>query len=310
MSAQIEEQAVVWPRRQVLRYALAGAGAYLLPACGGASAYELDADGVQMLFPSAPGANFRLGGADPNGFARLVIEKRSTAIAGTEGGLSFWNLPSYGLEYSSGGSGWTSRMHIHATGDTQRYTWKTQNGYLSTPEDPKNQEFTVYIRVHQILDPARAQISLKIRGGAHSTTDPERASCVLMTYAPQSYPRLTRFGKELTHPDYDYVALRPLFDTPMLENAWVGMKMISWNDPRDTTRVIDRLYLDTDPFDRESGRPKNTWRLFSEYVDVDRTSTGNYSQLVNWGGWQTTVRTDGFHDIDFALLSLREIAPP
>lgn len=310
MSAKIEGQDVAWYRRQLLRFALAGAGAYLLPACGGAGALELDADGVQMLYPTAPGSSFRLSSSDPNTLPRLVIEKGSTATAGTEGGLSFWNLPSYGLDYSSGGSGWTSRLNIHASGETQRYTWKTQSGYLSSPDDPKNQELTVYLRIHQILDPARAQITLKIRGGSHSTTNPERASCVLMTYAPQGYPRLTRFGKELTHPDYDYVPLRPLFDAPLLENTWVGLKMVSWNDPGDNTRVVNQLYFDTDPFDRESGRPRNGWRLLSEYVDVDGVSSGNYSQLVNWGGWQTTVRTDGFHDVDFALLSLREITPP
>ena len=52
------------------------------------------------------------------------------------------------------------------------------------------------------------------------------------------------------------------------------------------------------------------WCLLSEYVDVEGLRTGAYSKLVDWGGWQTTVRTDGIHDLDFALLSVREIMPP
>jgi hypothetical protein len=45
------------------------------------------------------------------------------------------------------------------------------------------------------------------------------------------------------------------------------------------------------------------------YTDVEGQSTGRYSKLVNWGGWQTTVRTDGYNDIDFAFPSVREIIP-
>jgi hypothetical protein len=94
------------------------------------------------------------------------------------------------------------------------------------------------------------------------------------------------------------------------ENVWVGLKLVSWNDPNDTTRVIYRLYVDTEPFDSDTGKPRNNWRLFSEYNDIEGRSTGQYSKLVNWGGYQTTLRTDGFRDIDFTLISLREILPP
>jgi hypothetical protein len=112
------------------------------------------------------------------------------------------------------------------------------------------------------------------------------------------------------HPDYDYLRLSPAFAAALVENAWVGLKMVSWNDPQDTTRVVNRLYVDTDPLDKANGKPKNNWRLLSEYVDVEGKSTGRYTKLVDWGGWQTTVRTDGFHDIDFAWPSVREIVPP
>jgi len=94
------------------------------------------------------------------------------------------------------------------------------------------------------------------------------------------------------------------------DNVWIGLKLVSWNDVHDAQRVIHRLYIDTDPFDAASGKPKNQWRQFSEYVDVAGKSSGKYTQLVNWGGWLTTIRSDGFHDIDFAYPSVREIVPP
>ncbi|WP_396224462.1 hypothetical protein [Gemmatimonas sp.] len=293
----------------------------LVLACGGAAtstatsptatARDVDADGVQMLFPSAPGASFRLGSGNPNATARLVVEQRTVATAGTDSGIRFWNLPSYPLNYSSGGTGLTSRLHIQATGAAQQHTWRTQRGYLSAPTDLRNQEFTVYVRAHGMIDSSRAMVTMKVRGGGHSASNGDLASCVMMTLAPANAPGgATRFGKELVHPDYDYVRLAPRFNATLVENQWVGIKMVSWNDPADSTRVINRLYLDTDPFDRGAGTPRNNWRLFSEYIDLPGKSTGRYNTAVTWGGWQTSVRTDGYRSIDFTLLSVREIVPP
>jgi hypothetical protein len=271
----------------------------------------IDSDGVRMLFPSAPGSSFRLGAEDPNKTPHFVIEQGTLATPGVQGAFHFWNLPSYPLTYASGGTGWTSRLHIHASGDAEQlYTWQTQHGYLLNPQDLKNMEFTVFIRVHGIVDAPRAQVTLKVRGGEHTSTAPERASCVMLTFSPASHGSLTRFGKELTHPDYDYKTLAPAFPAALQDNVWVGLKMASWNDPHDARRVIHRLYVDTDPIAFSSGTPRNGWRLFCEYLDIEGASTGQYAKLVDWGGWQTTLRTDGFESIDFAWPSAREILPP
>lgn len=298
-------------KASVFAVAIACAGSAASTESSTAAPSDLDADGVQMLFPTAPGASFRLGTNDPNRTARLVIERGTTATPGVDGGIRFWNLPSYPLTYSSGGTGVTSRLHIQASGATQQFTWRTQRGFLSAPTDLKNQEFTIYARVHGLTDVARAMLTMKVRGGGHSANDGDLASCVMITVAPANAPGgPTRFGKELVHPDYDYVRLTPRFDAALVENQWLGIKMVSWNDPADSTRVVNRLYLDTDPFDRASGTPRNRWRLYSEYIDVAGKSSGRYSTVVNWGGWQTTMRLDGYRDVDFALLSVREIVPP
>ncbi len=289
------------------------------PAGRGAPAPALDPDGVAALFPSAPGSSLRLGGRDPAHTAGFAVEGHMGATAGAEGALHFWNLPSYPLDYASGGTGWTTRLHLLASGGQQRFTWRDQPGYLSSPADVRSFELTVFVRVHGILDPARAQVTLKVRGGAHTAKDPDRASCTMMTLSPRGHGTVARFGKELHHPEYDYVPLAPAFDAALEDGRWVGLKLVSWLDeprrgvsgaPRDARRVRYRLYLDPAPFDPASGRPRNGWRLFSAYDDVDGVSTGKYDRAATWGGWLTTLRTDGFHDVDVALPSVREIVPP
>ena len=266
-----------------------------------------------MLYPSAAaGSSYFLGANDPNNTPNFSIEG-ITAVRQTDpNGLVYWNLPSRPLVYAVGGSGWTSRLHMYASGGTaQSYTWITQPGYLNLPADVKNQEETVYIRVHRLLDPIHAGITLKIRGGAHLEVNGDLASCVMFELGPgqPNTPPAARFGKELHHPDYDYVGVEPSFNYALIENQWVGMKMVSYNSSANTKQVINKLYLDTDPFD-SSGQPKNGWRLFATYADVDGQSTGRYSTVVNWGGWETTVRSDGYNDIDFAFPGVREIIPP
>ncbi len=260
-----------------------------------------------MLMSSAKGSSFRLGQSDPNTLGGFSIEKGVVASEHRENGVRFWRVKAYELDYSSGGTGKTSRLHIHASGGTQNYDWKTQKGYLSTPADLKNQEFTAYVRVRGIFDLRRAAVSLKIRGGRHTQDNGDLASCTMMTFAPIGSPAQSRFGKELHHPDYDYVKLEPRFMAALQENRWVGLKLISYEEPE--RQVVNQLWVDDDPFDG-SGEPLNDFRLFSEYTDLEGASTGNYDKLVDWGGWQTTVRLDGADELDFAIVSVREIALP
>jgi hypothetical protein len=255
-----------------------------------------------------PGAGFQLGGGDPNTTEGFEIERNTPAVRGREGAVAFWTVAAHPLDYASGGSGLTVRLHIHASREPQRFTWRTQHGFLSTPGDLRNQEFSAFVRVHGISDPKRAAISMKIRGGAHTERDPDLASCVMMTFQAATTGATTRFGKELTHPLYDYVRLAPKLPIGLVENRWFGLKVISFAPPGQPARVINRLYVDDDPWDA-TGHPRNHWRLLSEYVDIEGASTGRYSKLVDWGGWTTTLRTDGIRSLDFAAVSAREVAP-
>jgi hypothetical protein len=277
----------------------------------------VDANGVAMLYPSATGSSLWLGNQDPNSAPNFEIEENTPAVRHTDGGFQYWNVVSHPLSYASGGTGLTIRLHMYASGGkgkAQLYTWVTQSGYLFSLADVRNQEFTAYFRIHQVLYPDRLQANMKIRGGRHTGSHDPRASCTMMSFDGGSHSAMTGFHKELNHPDYDHITLAPRFAAHLAEEQWYGLKLVSYNKRGDATRVVNQLYLDTDPIDFSTGRPTNHWRLFSEYVDVEGVMLtqhdNNYAKLVDWGGWVTTLRIDGIHDIDFALLSVREIAPP
>jgi hypothetical protein len=274
-----------------------------------ANAPALDADGVMQILAQKEGFEFRLGSQDPNHAEGLSIEKDIAAIKGIEGAWSYYSIATYPLDYASGGAGKTARLHLHVPNSVQAFTWSTQHGFLSTPTDLRNQEVTVFVRGHEFFDPKRAGVTIKIRGGEHSTKQPSAASCTMMTFQATATGAVARFGKELDHPIYDYVKLQPTFDAALEDNRWYGLKLVSFARPSNDNQVVNRLYVDVDPIDG-AGHPKNHWQLLAQYIDEQGKTTGHYDRVVNWGGYQTTVRVDGMNRIDFALLSAHEIVPP
>lgn len=270
------------------------------------AATVFDEQGVQQLLRSQPqGARLFLGSDDPNTSQKFAFDFKAQAIAMRDGDSKYWRLAASPLRYASGGEGLSARLHLRTSHDEQAFTWKTQRGFLASPTDIHNQEFTVYVRVHDLVSPKTAQISLKIRGGGHHARDPDAASCSMMTFAPSLRKTISRFGKELTHPIYDYVNLVSHVSGGLEEGRWVGLKLISWQDASDADRVTNQLFIDTGGLDG-AGKPSNQWQLLSEYVDVEGKSTGHYKKMVNWRGWQTTLRVDGYRTVDFAYPSLRE----
>jgi hypothetical protein len=266
---------------------------------------------LQMLFPSAAtGSALALSTGNPNTSKSFGFDYKAKAQAKTEEKLNFWTIDATPITYSSGQIGYTARLHLYASGGVQRFNWKTQLGHLSSAADVKNQEFTVYVRVRELSAISSfARISLKIRGGKHSEIDTEASSCVMMNFGPGGVFGTTSFAKELTHPIYDGVKLSPLINTQLTENQWTGLKYVSYTPPNKPEQVINRLYIDTTAFNSD-GKPSNQWRLLSEYIDEAGKSTGRYNTLVNWGGWQTTLRMDGYKYLDFVFPSVREVTPP
>ena len=284
-----------------------GPGPATSPEPAPPAAPELDDDRVVKLYPDAAGAYFRLGDADPNSDVGLTIEEGMRAAPGQEGPIVFWSVPTYDFEYSEGNTlGKTARLHIGADADEQRFDWRDQRGFLGNPEDLGDQELTAFVRVHGIFDPERAAFELKVRGGQHTEDAPALASCTMMTFATADASGVSRFGKELNHPEYDYVNLPLRYPTELVADRWYGLKLVTFVDPERTDRVVYRLYVDDDPF-LPDGSPRNEFRLLTEYVDRSGTSTGLYDTLVNWRGVVTTLRVDGVESLDVARLSARGI---
>lgn len=276
--------------------------------------FGVDEDGVVKLFPDAPGPNarggaFRLGDGDLNAVDGLEIEEGTVASAGQEGSVRFWTVPTYEFDYTEGDeAGKTARLHIGAPDAEQRFDWETQSGFLAGPDDFGDQELTAYVRVRGIFDPEHAAFELKIRGGRHTDDEPALASCSLMTFASAAAPGISRFGKELNHPEYDFVNVPLRFPTELAEGRWYGLKLVSYVEPGRADRVVNRLYVDDAPF-LADGSPGNGFRLLTEYVDSAGVSTGFYDRLVDWRGVVSTLRIDGVDSLDVARLSVRAISP-
>jgi hypothetical protein len=269
-----------------------------------------DVDGVRKLYPDAPGMQFVLAGADPNQSDQLVIEEGVPAIAAQEGGLSFWSIDTYEFEYTEGSTmGKTARLHIRARGVEQLYDWQTQKGFLAGDESLGDQEFSALVRVRGLFDPEHAVFELKIRGGEHTDDDPPLASCSFMTFATRAAPGVSRFGKELDHPQYDYVNLPPRLAAELSEGRWFGLKLVSYLDSARGDRIYNQLFVDVDPI-LPDGSLRNDYRLLAEYVDRAGVSTGRYDTMVSWKGYQTTLRIDGVDTLDVARLSVRAIRAP
>jgi hypothetical protein len=269
----------------------------------------VDGDGVVKLYPDAPGSAFLLADGDLNAVDGLEIEEGTLAIAGEDGAVRFWTVPTYEFEYTEGEeAGKTARLHVSAPGARQQFDWETQTGVLAGPDDLGDQEFTAYVRVHGIFDPEHAAFELKIRGGSHTEDEPALASCSLMTFASSAAPGVSRFGKELNHPEYDFVSLPLRFSTELTEGRWYGLKLVSVVEPARPDRVLNRLYVDDEPF-LADGSPRNGFRLLSEYADRAGVSTGFYDTVVDWRGVVTTLRIDGVDALDVARLGVRAIAP-
>jgi hypothetical protein len=272
-------------------------------------ALALDSDGVLMLLPPAPqGSSWSLGGRDPNSEdPRYFDLDGDSATRGEEDGIVYWSNPGHTLRYASGEpDGRTARFNIKASGGTQTYTWQSgarEQGYLSSPQDLRNFEATAYVRVRGATG-ADTSMSWKLRGGRHSGSDGASASCTGMLVpsgdeSPAAY-------RELNHPHYDHVELAPRFPFRLQEGRWLAVKVVSYLVEGGTRNL---LYLDGDPFDAE-GRPRNGFRLYTEWDDRDGVPTGQYDQAATWGGWVNTFRVDGWQQVDLAILSAREIIPP
>jgi hypothetical protein len=265
---------------------------------------------VRQLYEPAAGTSFLLDVQHPDSIDGARFETNTPIAPEHENELPYVTLKGEPVMYADGmPDGTTIRLYTKAPG-TQKYTWRDgarEHGHLGSEADFKNIEATVYMRVRE-HNGTHTSISWILRGGTHTSSHDPHASCIglQVPYEPYSGTEATVF-RELDHPDYDFVNVKRHFDYSIKENTWVAIKAISLLDP-ENKRTKNYLYLDTDPFD-ETMSPRNEFKLYSEWEDVDGVSTGQYNQAALWAGWVTTFRVDGWKRLDVAHLSVSEINP-
>jgi hypothetical protein len=83
---------------------------------------------------------------------------------------------------------------------------------------------------------------------------------------------------------------------------WIGVKTVH----KIYLKACDwEIWVDTDPFDEKTGKPKNNWVLAATYQHV---GVSGYSNVpLTWKCHKDVARIDGFAGVDFTLISDREI---
>ena len=280
-----------------------------------------DKNGVQMLFESAVDGNeYYLSDSDDINRGKFITTDKNNGKKKTEGNLTFWRLSGNDVHYGDHSTGKTVRVNINAGGGLnrkQKYTWRDDPEYIWTDEDSKNAEFTYYLRASDKVSghgtaAHHVTCASKFRGGIHTGDhDPRASSCELVLRIGEGNGSLD-YNFEYNHPDY----LNDGDGTKKLEanndteiGKWFGRKTVVWTND-DGKSVTARDYIDLDPFD-ENGEPKNNWKELQEkiFTTIQKFTTGKYNVPPLWGGMFTS-RVDGFHTVDYAIFSIREIKVP
>ncbi|TLY06533.1 MAG: hypothetical protein E6K83_08270 [Thaumarchaeota archaeon] len=127
----------------------------------------------------------------------------------------------------------------------------------------------------------------------------------------------------MTYPNYEFFSDSVHTQTGVLASntveKWVGIKVISRHVPNGFGGIctlvancqgqLYQTYIDLDPIDFTTGKPKNNWHLLASHLD-DGSETGMYSgHKTVWGMKFFQWRINGASNIDFAYLSVHGIDP-
>ena len=285
-----------------------------------ATAVRVDQFGTQMFYGQEKERQSIILTGDPNKQAGIKLDSGSPAIPKVEGGFHYYSITPYvGTLSSDNSTEFTMRINLTpklSNGTT--FDWSTAEmlGYQSSPMDIDEFEQTGYFRVSEVTD-VRNHISYK-QGGEHHSSSP--------LIAGTSEERINfdgRYGstwaKELTFPKYVFASDHVSFQPGNIVGKWIGMKVISVHVPIPFTSLCSstnpcqgqlyKTYLDLDPIDFTTGKPKNNWKFFTSHLD-DGSEKGIYTgHKTTWGKKSFQYRINQAQIIDFAYLSVYDIDP-
>jgi hypothetical protein len=230
--------------------------------------------------------------------------------------------------HSKAPDGKSLRLGIYASlgskGKKQKYTWDDEPDFLYDEKGIRNHEMTGFIRLHGELPPVHGKdihkaLAMKVCGGKE-----DAGRSVIETCYPINSEDTVRAHWDYEHFPYILVdkedaggPVKQFFDGDYCQdNKWIGLKHVHIVSD-DKEQSTNRLYVDTDPFDSD-GKPRNNWKLKAEWIDkgTEKTGEDDNGDEVGYDGipctWRSQVdkiRIDGWKQVDFTLLSIREIDP-
>ena len=186
-----------------------------------------------------------------------------------------------------------------------------------------NVEATGYFKVIKNMD----DVTVKLRGGHHSDKGDEKESARCYIFRIGANGKGNAFGKEYPHNNGKGYTWGTLDVKPLdsLQNKWVGIKAITWNEGND--KVHCECYLDFDGVD-EQGKfdpQKQNWKLRFDVVDEDSKFGKDNEDHQTKAAWTDLQKNSSIqfrvdakngktmkysytgNDITFQLLSVREI---
>ena len=253
---------------------------------------EVDAFGVTMLYPSAPGGESWTLPQDPRSDPRF--DPQNTISPNADGS---WKMQSAKVRMEV----FTSTGYDAGKISTDRGTLAGR-GYMQAPNDWKNVEITGFVKVNS-ASLTTDNFAWYARGGRHSDPIPCEGSAYK---GGLHYEGRARFEKESWHVSYRNSPYAQA--TSSILNRWVGFKTVIRNvTAGGKTAVKMELWLN-DRADRV------TWSKIYDLTD-DGTFGGDASLCganpgampITWGGPIATFRWDSAEDVDFRWLSVREI---
>jgi hypothetical protein len=274
----------------------------------------LDEDGILMMaLPKPGGYSYRFDVTKDPTFDKSLDIAAGAFESKQEGSIKFIRFSSTNPG-NTGQGAHTVRFHIftedRANEDKQKYNWTNgaaQYGWLTTPKDLSNGEWTYICRPNGILNPEDS-IAAKLGGGRHSRQADKihDASCWNVHWAYNA-SIINAVSIEFDHPSYEHGHTVKLFNKYQpLGDKWFGCKVVSIVNADKTARHIV-TYFNEEPIDNNTGKPKNEgWKKYFEFI---HTGQGDKYKIPHtWGGAKNTWRNDWLTSIDIAYMNHREIS--
>lgn len=273
----------------------------------------LDEDGILMMaLPKPGGYSYRFDVTKDPTFDKSLDIAAGAFESKQEGSVKFIRFSSTNPG-NTGQGAHTVRFHIftedRANEDKQKYNWTNgaaQYGWLTTPKDLSNGEWTYICRPNGILNPEDS-IAAKLGGGRHSRQADKihDASCWNVHWSYNA-SIIDAVSFEFDHPSYEHGHTVKLFNKYQpLGDKWFGCKVVSIVNADKTARHIV-TYFNEEPIDNNTGKPKNEgWKKYFEFI---HTGQGDKYKIPHtWGGAKNTWRNDWLTSIDIAYMNHREI---